>query len=155
MKRAIAVLALLAALPVQGQQVYRWVDAQGEVHYSGTPPPGQQVTPEVLSVPKGSAAPAADGTAQGDQAEPSDIDKKKADYEKRKAEHEQANAANKARVDAERARACQTAREYIAELSNAPARRYRQPDGTYVHYDDATREARIADARAAEAENCD
>ncbi len=33
---------LLASLSVQAGDVYRWVDEQGNVHYSETPPPGQQ-----------------------------------------------------------------------------------------------------------------
>lgn len=41
--RRVLVPALIAALlgtaAVQAQEVYRWVDAQGAVHYSQTPPP--------------------------------------------------------------------------------------------------------------------
>lgn len=42
--RILLIAALLAvalfAFRAQAQQVYRWVDAQGDVHYSQTPPPG-------------------------------------------------------------------------------------------------------------------
>lgn len=37
---AALVAVVLLAFRVQAQQVYRWVDAQGDVHYSQTPPPG-------------------------------------------------------------------------------------------------------------------
>ncbi|MGH8278058.1 MAG: DUF4124 domain-containing protein [Gammaproteobacteria bacterium] len=42
--KLVLVAALVAGLTVvaaaQAQEVYRWVDAQGNVHYSQTPPPG-------------------------------------------------------------------------------------------------------------------
>jgi glutaredoxin len=40
MKRIIALCALLACLPAEAQQVYRWVDGNGRVQYSDKPPPG-------------------------------------------------------------------------------------------------------------------
>ena len=35
----MAVVATMAFTAAQAQQVYRWVDSQGNVHYSQTPPP--------------------------------------------------------------------------------------------------------------------
>jgi glutaredoxin len=40
MKAIIALCALLASIPVSGQQIQRWVDAEGRVQYSDKPPPG-------------------------------------------------------------------------------------------------------------------
>lgn len=37
----LALVLLLALTPAQAQKVYRWVDAQGRVQYSQTPPPGE------------------------------------------------------------------------------------------------------------------
>ena len=37
----LALVLLLALTPAQAQKVYRWVDAQGRVQYSQTPPPGK------------------------------------------------------------------------------------------------------------------
>ena len=39
MKRIIALCALLACLPAEAQQVYRWTDGNGRVQYGDKPPP--------------------------------------------------------------------------------------------------------------------
>jgi S1-C subfamily serine protease len=50
--RALAVLGFLLALlallatPAAAQKIYRWVDAQGRVQFTQTPPPGEQDAPE-------------------------------------------------------------------------------------------------------------
>ena len=36
---APTVMAFMAAMPADAQQVYRWVDASGRVQYSDQPPP--------------------------------------------------------------------------------------------------------------------
>jgi hypothetical protein len=149
MRHALPVLLLLVALPLQAEQVYRWVDADGGVHYSATPPPGQPAEEETLRVQSPSTVPAA-STPMSDEAagEQGDAAAPAADEEARR-------IAAEARIAAQRQRNCQAARDIIGHLSEGPARRYLQPDGTYIRYDDAQRESRIASARAAEAENCD
>ena len=54
----------LVATSAAAQSIYRWVDAQGKVHYTSDPPPGagkEQVRPRVNSyvAPAAAAAPAA------------------------------------------------------------------------------------------------
>lgn len=42
-KATVAVLAWLGVVgPVTAAEFYKWVDAQGVVHYTTTPPPGQE-----------------------------------------------------------------------------------------------------------------
>jgi len=49
---------LCAALPLQAEQtIYRWVDAQGVVHFADHPQPGQQVESLTLPTPPSPAAP--------------------------------------------------------------------------------------------------
>lgn len=47
--RALVVFGVLLALlsmPAAAQKIYRWVDAQGRVQFTQTPPPGEQDAPE-------------------------------------------------------------------------------------------------------------
>ncbi len=48
--RWIPLLALgaMLAMPVAAQQIYRWVDEQGKVHYTQTPPPAAEFEPAEL-----------------------------------------------------------------------------------------------------------
>ena len=40
MKKIIVACALLACIPASAQQIHRWVDADGRVHYGDQPPSG-------------------------------------------------------------------------------------------------------------------
>ena len=60
MTRWLVAAALLAAtLPLAAEEVYKWVDAEGGVHYSATPPPGQALEPRNLNYYSGDSAAAA------------------------------------------------------------------------------------------------
>lgn len=43
-------ILLALSLPVQAQ-VYKWTDADGRVHYGGTPPPTDAQSPQTLDIP--------------------------------------------------------------------------------------------------------
>ncbi|HET9679430.1 MAG TPA: DUF4124 domain-containing protein [Gammaproteobacteria bacterium] len=60
MRYLILLLTLLFVLPASAQ-VYRWVDDQGKVHYSDTPPPSEQA--EALNIDSGERVPAEEETA--------------------------------------------------------------------------------------------
>ncbi len=62
MKYSALLLLLLAATAVSADQVYRWVDKNGNVHYSQTPPPASQVqvTKANINAPPPDAAAAKD-----------------------------------------------------------------------------------------------
>jgi len=69
---SVASLFVVAAAPVAGQQVYKWVDETGRVHYSNSPPPSgaargsvQSVAPKVSTMP----APTIDQDAARDRRE--------------------------------------------------------------------------------------
>jgi hypothetical protein len=145
----IARLVFPCLLGVLAQQapaaeVYRWVDAAGEVHYSATPPPGGQQAEQMnVRVGKGSApAPAAaPGQPEAESAQPP-----------------QKPAEQKAREDqeyeAERQAQCANARSIVERLETRPASRYKREDGSYQRYPDGEREKMIGDARAFQAEHC-
>ncbi|MBL8484094.1 MAG: DUF4124 domain-containing protein [Rhodocyclaceae bacterium] len=64
---SLLVSGLLAAGPAAGQNVYRWVDAQGVTHYSETPPPGVNAERKQLR-PAGAARPADTGATDWSEA---------------------------------------------------------------------------------------
>lgn len=47
---AALVIGLLMFTAAQAQKVYRWVDPQGDVHYSQTPPPGAGTHAKLVNV---------------------------------------------------------------------------------------------------------
>lgn len=55
--QAVGLVALLAglAMPIAGADTYKWVDKQGQVHYTDTPPAG--VPYEVIAAPRAPGAP--------------------------------------------------------------------------------------------------
>lgn len=60
---ALLLPALLVLAVAQAQQVYRWVDAQGNVHYSQTPPPADTTRTTVIEL----APPPPDPTGVAEQ----------------------------------------------------------------------------------------
>jgi len=138
----LVVPCLLCALaqPLLAAEVYRWVDAAGEVHYSATPPPGGQHA-ERLDVrvgkpgtPPPAASPAAPAQPAGKPPE-----------EKAREDREQ---------EAERQAQCANARSIVERLETRPASRYRREDGSYQRYSDEERERMIREARDFEARHC-
>lgn len=144
MKRAL-LLPLLLALPLSAMaqaKVYRWVDAQGQVHYSQTPPPeiGAQAH-SVRTVPASAApAPSPSPPAATKPATP---------------------AAQAAAVDpnverAERAKRCTEARDRVTYLEEKTARRLgvEQPDGSLARMTEEEFEDRLGKARGEVTRNC-
>jgi hypothetical protein len=143
MKRP-SILLLLCALPLiaQAQQVYRWVDASGVVHFSQTPPsegPYENVT---SSLPQ-STTYNADGSVGKPAAKPGQKDAAGADQ-----------AATQAKADdAER---CAKARERISYMEEKTAHRLMVtgPDGGPSRMTDEQFNAEIADAKSAADKYC-
>jgi hypothetical protein len=58
------IVFLTLSLPVQAQ-VYKWTDADGQIHYGNTPPPAAAQTPQTLDIPsQPTPAGGADNTGQ-------------------------------------------------------------------------------------------
>lgn len=147
MRNRLAVLfCLYVAVPALAEEVYRWVDAEGVVHFSATPPPGQQVQREDLRYHRGDPAVAAAARKRWEDED--------------KQQREQAEAAAKSGAEqgarqGERQRACADAREILQRLQTAPAARYRREDGSFMNYSPEEVASRIAEAKAREEEYCD
>ncbi|ROH86539.1 DUF4124 domain-containing protein [Stagnimonas aquatica] len=139
MRRSKTYLLLLAGLPLLAEAtVYRWVDANGQVHYSQTPPAEVGAEPQhIRTVPASPSAPAA---APPQTKSPPATAKPAA-----------------AEVDLEaRAKRCSEARERIAYLEAKTARRLgvEQPDGSLARMTEEQFEERLQAAREAVTGNC-
>lgn len=49
---SVGLCLLFACAAVSADQMYKWVDSDGHVHYSQTPPPGTAVKPQAVAVRK-------------------------------------------------------------------------------------------------------
>jgi hypothetical protein len=113
-------LAALSGLPAAAQaELYRWVDAEGRVHYTDTPPPPNARKSEELQRPRRAApdaqpAPAADGDAQ----QPRTPAEQEAAFRKRQLERAEKQAEQeRAQKEAEtKKRNCESARARLAGL---------------------------------------
>jgi len=133
------VVLLLAWLPVHAAEVYRWVDEQGKVHFSDTPPPGMATESEEVRGPQASSTPRANMPEPA--PEPAAAGNGKA-----------AAAAQEAD---ERMRGCERAREILRSIDNlVVSGRYRQEDGSYRRYTQEEIDQKRSEAQAAEAEFC-
>ncbi|MFA5913661.1 MAG: DUF4124 domain-containing protein [Burkholderiales bacterium] len=119
MKRLSAVLglALCVALPAAAQ-MYKWVDADGKVKYSDTPPPSNVKT-EKLRIPAHAANPPA-GPAQKGAAKsgPKGLAEQEQAFRKRQADaaKEQQEQSQKEAEARDRAENCKRAKAALANL---------------------------------------
>lgn len=142
---ALFPLALLLSAPAWAQQMYKWTDENGVVHFSETPPAGQEA--EASDIPEG-----AQPMGQAEMSEPVPGDMHSAAQERRdelarNREQAQAEAAIR---DAE----CAAKRAEVASLE--PNRRvfYEDASGETVRMDDQVRVDRVAAAKKFIQENC-
>ena len=145
----IAVAILLATATVAAQ-VYKWVDKDGKVQYTDTPPPASATKTEAKKVD--TSPPAASTTAapaKSPQARAKDADKLKADIAE-KAKKTEADRQN-AEINASN---CSNARSVIRELETGRPLTRTSEAGSREYLDDATREAEMTKARKSVAEFC-
>ena len=130
--------------PALAGEVYRWVDAEGGVHYTATPPPaGQQAERmRVKTSRAGSSAP--DTKAAGSPAKESAA----------AAPAPEQRAQDDREKEAERQAQCANARSIVERLETRPAALFRRDDGSYQRYSDAEREQMIGDAQDFQRQHC-
>jgi hypothetical protein len=127
-KISIILVMLFAAGSAGAQQMYKWVDKDGKVRYSDTPPPsGTKAT--TIQPPSPAATAPAPAAAAKDGAKDAKKDAKKGpltaaerEQEYRKRNEESAKAAEKVAAE-EKAQAnkradCERAREYLRTLES-------------------------------------
>jgi hypothetical protein len=146
----LALLCFLLAFTTAAQSgddnIYKWTDDSGEVHYTQHPPQGREsVTVRRAPPPPGN--PQAERSEQQQQVE--QLDKQQQEAAKKSAEAELQAHNRKIRE-----KNCATARKNLAELQQGGIKRYRLPSGEVVHMDEADRQKRIEEANKQIKENC-
>lgn len=145
----IAVAILLATATVAAQ-VYKWVDKDGKVQYTDTPPPASATKTEAKKVDTSPPAASTNAApAKTPQQRAKDADKLKADI---------AEKAKKSELDRQNAEInasnCSNARSVIRELETGRPLTRTSETGSREYLDDATREAEMTKARKSVAEFC-
>ena len=147
----VAALTIWAPQSSAQEEVYRWVDENGVVHFGDRAP--QQQEAEVVSIPQTSGIslqppgnPQAVNATDEQEPQPSAAqqarDARAAARQEREAKAE------------ETAKSCKTAREVISQLEPSPRVNVTHEDGTVTRMDDNDRLEKLAEARAYVAENC-
>lgn len=137
MKRCLPVLLFLLSVSAHGA-LNKWVDAEGNVHYSDEPPP-PDVKAQALAVPS---------AARGAHAQKT-VAEREAEWKKsKKAEEEAAQkAAQQQEISQAKQKNCAGAQSNLKTLeSSSPIATYNDK-GERVNMDDAARRKNIEDAR--------
>lgn len=144
-------LAILLATATVAAQVYKWVDKDGKVQYTDTPPPPTATRAETKKVdaPSSGAAVTAPATAKPAPDRVKEFDKRRNEAaEKTKKDSEaQANA----EIDAEN---CRDARTALIDLESGRPINRSNDKGERVFISDEQRQAEITKARAMAAAAC-
>ena len=143
-------VAILLATATVAAQVYKWVDKDGKIQYSDTPPPASATKAEAKKVdtsPVAAATTAPPAKALQDRAK--DYDKRQADAAEKakKAELDQKNAA----INASN---CSDARNGLRELETGRPVTRATETGAREYLDDEARQAEMAKARKSVADFC-
>jgi hypothetical protein len=138
--RTVLIATVLAAPLLAHAQVYRWVDAQGHVHYTQDAPAQKDFKKVDVPVAQSSSSPNLDSLHQYSQ-------------QNDKANAAQAKADATAKQSAADAKqACTQARAALDELSAKPAARFITPDGNRMSVEQ--HDAEIAKAQKVAQDSC-
>ncbi len=159
MLRVLVVGLLLAFAAGASAQLYRWVDKDGRVRYSDTPPP-PGVKGTTLQPAPGAAAPpasaAGDAPAKDARKGPmtsteqdAEFRKRQADTQKSREKEEQASRDAQARQDN-----CARAQETLGGLESGQRIARTNASGERYYVDDDQRAAEVAKARQAVSSWC-
>jgi len=143
-KRILSLLVMLGLSFAASAEMYRWVDAQGKVHYSDSPPPAGAKSSKAISTPP-PAAPASPGAA------PKTWQEKEMDFRQRQSTQAEAQA-KKAKEEAEakqKKENCEAARKNLQTLESGQRVATTNEQGEREYMDDAARQKAINDARKA------
>jgi hypothetical protein len=143
-------IAILLATATVAAQVYKWVDKDGQVQFTDTPPPPGATKAEAKKIDTGTSAPSASAPpAKTLQDRSKDFDKRQ------KAAAENAKKADESQKKEEIAESnCKAARTTLRELESGRAIRRINDAGEFVVMSDEVREAELAKTRAMVTESC-
>jgi hypothetical protein len=132
----LALAALAAASPAAAAKMYRWVDADGTVVYSQTPPPGERPAVTIAPPPPPPEPPEVARQRLDEQLKKSEDAKKE---QQKATEKEQKTAARSAELE----KYCDNARRNLELLENRPPRRYQLPNGEFRTFSEDEQRAEI------------
>ncbi len=158
MLRVLAIGLLLAFAAAASAQMYRWVDKDGRVRYSDTPPPAGIKGTTLQQAPSTYAPPAASDAAAKDAnkgpltpaEQEADFRKRQLDAQKAREKEEQASRDAQAKQYN-----CARAKDSLAGLESGQRVSRTNASGERYYIDDAQRDAEIARARQAVSSWCD
>lgn len=141
----VAGLFAAAVGPVEAQQVYRWVDEAGNVHYSDRAPPEREAERLPIDIQPTDL----EATIRAERDRQEFLEHREQD----RADDAQDEAAE-ATDRAARARSCAQARERVATIESARRLSRVDEDGNRHTYDEQERAAALAEAQGQVAEWC-
>lgn len=140
MNRAALLLAtLLFAIAAHGE-MYKWVDPQGNVHYSDQPPPNVKAKPLNVQLPPSSAAPANAEKSLADQ----EMSFRKRRQEEQAAEKKEAQQEAQAKQKQDN---CNQAQGYLRTLQAGGRIFTYDASGNRQYMDDASRQKAMEKAQ--------
>lgn len=149
--RTLLVFFLLTIFALNAHaELKKWVDENGVVHYSDTPPAGTKVDSVRNVTGKDTAIPSANSKPKSYVER--EVELKKTRQEKQAASDK---LAGEKAVQEERQHNCTNARETLRALESGGRIATYDASGERIFLDDAAREQRAHDARAAVQANCD
>jgi len=146
-----AAIAILLATATVAAQVYKWVDKDGKVQYSDTPPPPGATKAEakkVETVPGGGSA-SSPTPAKSLQDRSQDFDKRKND-----AAEQNKKAGEAQKKSAENDENCKSAKSALSDLESGRPIRRTNEKGELAYMSDEERQAEVAKAREVVASSC-
>ncbi|MBL8524734.1 MAG: DUF4124 domain-containing protein [Betaproteobacteria bacterium] len=145
-----AAIAILLATATVAAQVYKWVDKDGKIQYSDTPPPPGATKAEPKKVETGP------GAASAAPAPAKSLQDRAQDYDKRKTEAaDQAKKAGEAqKKSADNDENCKAARTALQDLESGRPIRRTNEKGELAYMTDEERQAEISRAREVAAASC-
>ncbi len=149
MKHILAIFLLITSFSTYAA-LNKWVDAEGKVHYSDSPPVDVKVQKIRTSVAPDSISSESGVTAPKSIAE-RDAEWKK--EQKGKAEAEQKLAKEKEAADIKQ-KNCESARSNLATLENSPVLVTYNEKGERTYMDDTSRKQRTDEARKSVSSFC-
>jgi hypothetical protein len=145
----ITTLALSTTQTVAEEQIYRWVDKDGVVHFE--PRPKGHVDAQVVELME---APDYDSQSNPEPSSPYAVNPQPSYAQKLREErvHVRKEAAEKQK---EMDVLCKNNRDRVATLEPSTRVMYKQEDGTVIRMDDNDRLEKLGESKAFLAENCD
>jgi hypothetical protein len=135
-----------SAAAADSQNLYKWTDDRGEIHYTQFPPPGKAALKMRVSAPDAGDA---SGAGTSPQQDADSMEKRKAAQDKAAVEEKQ-----QAEKEAIFKKNCTVAHDNLAKLQETGKRRFRMPDGEVRHLTETERQSAIDKANQQIAEFC-